>query len=653
MSDTTIVPTTFEELQLLKDRLSPAEYTKRLEDFIIEHEIEQEKPVEWRESDITPLEFFNNLRDILFLVNDHGKFEFVSDTWHKLLGWNREETLGEPLSKFIHQEDLSTLSKRVNHILKDQLNDNDFSEFRIKRKDGGWTILSAQGKFFTKNKRNYVIGSARVIPITTKKLIENLSELSLVASKTQSLVLILDSDYKIKWVNESFTNRTGYDLIDVFDIEAHKLLIDSLNIKSDLMRFIRNFQKKKAFSLNLYLKDKGGNKILVDVNITPVKDDDGNILKHVAILTDLSQLEQAEQELLEERNTLQNVIDRIPSLVFLKNIKSERTMVNDSDVAFQGAKNKADLIGKSDYDLYSRELAEKFVEQDKEIIRTGIPLKNHLVEVNRDGNQFYYQLSKFPLTNYHGNNVGIIGIGTDITEMKINENELQKNISIISDQNKRLKHFTYIVSHNIRSHAANIFSLANIVCDSSTEELEYHSMLKQSCGYLLETLDNLNEVLAIQENTSIEKKDINLYSIANKVIELLHTEIEGSNTLIQINIDHNATVHYNLAYLESVLLNLITNAIKYRNNAIKSKVNISFEDHQNEGVLTVSDNGLGIDLSRHGERLFGMYQTFHKHPKAKGIGLYLIKNQVESMGGKIHVDSEVMKGTTFTVTFPK
>lgn len=653
MSDTTIVPTTFEELRLLKDQLSPAEYTKRLEDFILEHEIIQEKPVEWRESDISPLEFFNNLRDILFLVNDHGKFEFVSDTWYKTLGWTRDETLGEPLSKFIHPEDLSTLSKRVNHILRDQLNDDDFSEFRIKRKDGSWTILSAQGKFFSKNKRNYVIGSARVIPITTKKLIENLSELSLVASKTQSLVLILDSAYKIKWVNESFTNRTGYDLKDVLDIEAHKLLIDSLNIKSDLLRFIRNFQKKKAFSLNLYLKDKFENKILVDVNITPVKDDDGNILKHVAILTDLSQLEQAEQELLEERNTLQNVIDRIPSLVFLKNIKSERTLVNTSDVAFQGAKNKADLIGKSDYDLYSHELAEKFVEQDKEIIRTGIPLKNHLVEVNRDGNQFYYQLSKFPLTNYHGNNVGIIGIGTDITELKINEKELQKNISIISDQNKRLKHFTYIVSHNIRSHAANIFSLANIVCDSSIEELEYHSMLKQSCGYLLETLDNLNEVLAIQENTSIEKKDINLYSIANKVIELLHTEIEESNTLIQINIAHNVTVHYNLAYLESVLLNLITNAIKYRNNAIKNKVKVSFEDRQNEGVLTVSDNGLGIDLNRHGERLFGMYQTFHKHPKAKGIGLYLIKNQVESMGGHIHVESEVMKGTTFTVTFPK
>lgn len=653
MSDITIVPTTFEELRLLKDQLSPAEYTKRLEDFILEHEIVQEKPVEWRESDISPLEFFNNLRDILFLVNDHGKFEFVSDTWYKTLGWTRDETLGEPLSKFIHTEDLSTLSKRVNHILRDQLNDDDFSEFRIKRKDGSWTILSAQGKFLSKNKRNYVIGSARVIPITTKKLIENLSELSLVASKTQSLVLILDSAYKIKWVNESFTNRTGYDLKDVLDIEAHKLLIDSLNIKSDLLRFIRNFQKKKAFSLNLYLKDKFENKILVDVNISPVKDDEGNILKHVAILTDLSQLEQAEQELLEERNTLQNVIDRIPSLVFLKNIKSERTLVNTSDVAFQGAKNKADLIGKSDYDLYSHELAEKFVEQDKEIIRTGIPLKNHLVEVNRDGNQFYYQLSKFPLTNYHGNNVGIIGIGTDITEMKINENELQKNISIISDQNKRLKHFTYIVSHNIRSHAANIFSLANIVCDSSTEELEYHSMLKQSCGYLLETLDNLNEVLAIQENTSIEKKDINLYSIANKVIELLHTEIEESNTLIQINIAHNVSVHYNLAYLESVLLNLITNAIKYRNNAIKNKVKVSFEDRQNEGVLTVSDNGLGIDLNRHGERLFGMYQTFHKHPKAKGIGLYLIKNQVESMGGHIHVDSEVMEGTTFTVTFPK
>ena len=639
------------ELLKQKDSLPTDVYIQRLEALLLEQN--QPKNTEANQPEIPPIEFVNNLRDILFLVNEKGELEYVSDVWTDVLGWSFEETVNQPLSKFIHPDDLKDLGNRVSQIITNQLHDNQYSEFRIKTIDNNWKIFSALGKYYSKDNKHYVIGSVREVAIKTKNLIDNLSELSLVASKTQNLVLILDSDYKIRWVNDSFINRTNYKLEDVFGSEPHKILLSSINYKEDFDRIVKGVESKEPFSLNLYVNDKRGNRILVDVNVTPVIDETGEVSKFIVILADLSKLERVEKKLIEERNILQSIIDSIPSLIFVKNLKSQRILVNERDVYFQGFKSKRELIGKSDADLYPEHLAKKFIEQDEEIIQSKRPLKSYLVELERDNKDFYFQLSKFPLFNQFGDVSGVIGIGTDITELKLNEHELQRTIGIIGDQNKRLKHFTYIVSHNIRSHAANIYSLANLVCSNQETDENYHNLLKQSCGYLLETLDNLNEVLAIQENTSVERKDINILDLLNKVIDLLHSEIEETKTIIDIVIDHNETVNYNLSYLESVILNLLTNSIKYRDPAKRNKLTISYTKKQDKGVLTFSDNGLGIDLDRHQDKLFGMYQTFHQHPKAKGIGLYLVKNQIESMGGQINVESEPKKGTTFIISFSK
>ena len=105
------------------------------------------------------------------------------------------------------------------------------------------------------------------------------------------------------------------------------------------------------------------------------------------------------------------------------------------------------------------------------------------------------------------------------------------------------------------------------------------------------------------------------------------------------------------AYLDSVLMNFITNAVKYKDPERDPIVKLSLEQCDNYTVLSITDNGLGIDLERYGEKLFGMYKTFHDNPDARGIGLYITKNQVEAMNGKITVSSNPGKGTTFNIHF--
>ena len=125
-----------------------------------------------------------------------------------------------------------------------------------------------------------------------------------------------------------------------------------------------------------------------------------------------------------------------------------------------------------------------------------------------------------------------------------------------------------------------------------------------------------------------------------------HTQV----TIIN-DIPDGVFVDFNPAYLESVLLNFTTNAIKYSNPNKPIVIKYSFLLENGKKTLAISDNGLGIDLKKHGDSLFGMYKTFHKHKDSHGLGLYITKNQIESMKGTVSVESEVGLGTTFIIVF--
>jgi signal transduction histidine kinase len=120
---------------------------------------------------------------------------------------------------------------------------------------------------------------------------------------------------------------------------------------------------------------------------------------------------------------------------------------------------------------------------------------------------------------------------------------------------------------------------------------------------------------------------------------------------ITFNFTAYPEINYNKTYLESILLNLLSNAIKYRSPKRPLKVHFKTEVINEIVVLKVSDNGLGIDMNKYGDKLFGLRKTFHEHKDAKGVGLFLTKSQVEAMGGKIWVESAVDKGTTILIQF--
>ena len=156
---------------------------------------------------------------------------------------------------------------------------------------------------------------------------------------------------------------------------------------------------------------------------------------------------------------------------------------------------------------------------------------------------------------------------------------------------------------------------------------------------------------------TVEKQNLNIFEYLSKVLLVLNEEVQKRNITIINNVDKDIEVSFIPAYLESVILNLATNAIKY-SDPEKQNIVIEFYTEQVEGfheyhVLCVKDNGLGIDLVRYKDVMFGLYKTFHKHKDSTGIGLYITKNQIESMGGKIEVESQVGIGSTFKIYFKR
>jgi len=242
------------------------------------------------------------------------------------------------------------------------------------------------------------------------------------------------------------------------------------------------------------------------------------------------------------------------------------------------------------------------------------------------------------------------GYVTDITEQKSREQQLQNTFELVTEQNNRLINFAYIISHNLRTHSGNFEMLVKLIFDTDdeAEKLELMQHLKKVSEQLSETIMHLNEVVSIQTSISEQRSTLNLYTYIEKTIAILKVS-KSQNAVVNNNVAPGLHIDYNPAYIESILFNFLSNAIKYGKPGHKTVINVDCFKQEGHLVLQIADNGLGIDLAKDGHDLFGMYKTFHHNADAKGIGLFITKNQVEAMGGKIEVESQVGEGTTFRI----
>lgn len=239
--------------------------------------------------------------------------------------------------------------------------------------------------------------------------------------------------------------------------------------------------------------------------------------------------------------------------------------------------------------------------------------------------------------------------------LRKNAEEREILLAELTKSIKDLKQFTYITSHNFKAPLSNLIGLLNLIDDGSLNENNRTiiDMFKTATQQLNKTINDLVEILIIRNNVNIEVADNNIKDLLNAVCSSLAYEIKENNCTINMNLKVE-NIAFNKSYLESILMNLLSNAIKYRSAERPLQLDIvTYFNNDGAVVLSISDNGLGIDLKRHQNHIFGLYQRFHSNADGIGLGLFIVKSQVISAGGSIEVNSEVDKGTAFVITFMK
>jgi signal transduction histidine kinase len=237
-------------------------------------------------------------------------------------------------------------------------------------------------------------------------------------------------------------------------------------------------------------------------------------------------------------------------------------------------------------------------------------------------------------------------------EIKNRTQELQNTNRELVLHNNQLEQFAFIAAHNLRAPLARILGLANVVELSKTAEDKDTALKKlvTSTQDLDHVIRDLNLILNIQKHTS-NLVSVELLPAFVRVIKMLEKEIEETKALILKDFSEADKVYAVAPYVESILYNLISNAIKYRDPSRTPIINLSTSLEHEFVCLTISDNGLGINLGKYKQNMFTLYKRFHTHMEGKGLGLYLVKTQITALGGKIDVESEIDQGTTFKVYF--
>ncbi|MCT8333939.1 PAS domain S-box protein [Leptospira sp. 85282-16] len=476
-------------------------------------------------------------------------------------------------------------------------------------------------------------------------------------------------DEKGKWLK---VNKRVCDILGYSESEFMNLTFQDITHPEDLNADLTYLEelvadKRKFYQMEKRYFRKNGNIVYAILAVSMVKNEDGKVLYFISQIIDITEQKLVERELKQALAKNQAILDASTLVAIISTDKEGIINGFNRGAEIMLGYSSEELVGKytpiilhvnseteEKAKILSKEHNRSFEGFELFIYNAKIekPITLEWTYKRKDGSTFPVLLS-VTVIKQNDQITGYLGIAVDISEQKKAEAEIQSLLDITNEQNHRLKNFTNIVSHNLSSHSFGISGMMEILQNSFPEyfQNEMMQLLFGATENLKRTIEDLTAVIKVnltQENYEY----VDIVKIIQKNVESLTLQILDSKLKIEIDLPNQLLVRGIPAYLDSIVLNLITNALKYKSYERNSFLRITSIVKDKMIAIRFEDNGQGIDLKKHGDKLFGMYKTFHENKEARGVGLFISKNQVETMGGKIEVESNVGVGTKFTVLLP-
>jgi PAS domain S-box-containing protein len=407
-------------------------------------------------------------------------------------------------------------------------------------------------------------------------------------------------------------------------------------------------------SIDLTAKRKGDVIFEAALGISPTEIDDRTY--YIYFISDITERRQTTKDLDKQKAFYENILNNIPTDIAVFDANHKYRFVNPG--AIRDEKFRRYIIGKDDFEYSEYRKRDKSLAQvrrDKflEAKNTGKEIRWEDSLIGPSGHLITHLRRMFPVHDENGNLTMMIGFGIDITERKEMEERQSALLQQLSVQNTQLIDFCNIVSHNLRAPLVNMSMLVDFIedCGEIEEQKQLIAKLNPVLDNLSTTFNELVESIQIKQDLEIKSEKIVLEEYFARTIESLDAEIIKSNATFEVNFDEAPEIYYPAKYLNSILQNLISNSLKYKSPNRDPIIRLKTKVTKDKVILSVNDNGLGIDMMRHKKNMFKIGKVFHHHPNAKGFGLFMIKTHIEAMGGRIWVESAPNKGSTFFVEF--
>jgi PAS domain S-box-containing protein len=471
----------------------------------------------------------------------------------------------------------------------------------------------------------------------------------------------MDVDKKEQWWSPEFYAVLEYQEEEIeANIDNFKSLLHPDDVKKVFGAMNDHFETGAPISLEYRLQTKSGEYKWFQGSAKATFDDDGNPTRMAGSIIDIDSRKETDLKLQKDHNLLRTIIDNIPACVYVKDLDGRKVLANRSEYELWGFDREEEMLGKRDTDLSREGIAVLSENEDRQVLETGEPIIDKDAYTEIDGKEYVLLVSKLPLKDSNGNIVGLVGISNDITERKKMENKLRERNQQLEKLNNMTNKIYSVVGHDLKTPLSSILGLSDLLL-SDMEDLEDEEVLKENLNIIRQSALKMSDLLGdllnwarIQtDDLSLNKKQFSISETVHDTIDLLTITAEQKGISLEFDSEESFQVYADKQLIATIIRNFISNALKFSNEGDTIKVSVDRDEEHWQ--VSVKDEGVGMS-EKNVDRLFHN----RKHPqkegtqneKGSGIGLRLCNELAERHGGQISVESELDKGSTFTLTIP-